>query len=105
MLHVSTIIRRLPLSQRIPCHFCSTSAKNEKNHGVVLHNDSSRTIRDLLTPNRVNLLDLTISPSLPTTTTTTEISRPTPSIVPPAFHFIFFPTSTSELGTLEDGYE
>ena len=102
-LHVSRTVRQLALSQQISCHFYSNAAEKEEGHGVVLHNDSSRTIRDFLTPSRVNLLDLTISPYLPTTNT--PIPRSTPSILPPAFHFIFFPTSTSELDTLEDGYE
>ena len=67
-LHVFPTIRRLVLSQRISYHFYSNAVKKEKGHGVVLHNDSPRTIRDFLTPSRVKLLDLTISPYLPTIT-------------------------------------
>ena len=65
-----------------------------------LYDDAPRTIRDLLTPSRVDLVNLTIAPYL-------RAARKVESngILPPGYHWAFFPTSRSELDTLEDGYE
>jgi|SRR5277367_1223677 hydroxyacyl-ACP dehydratase HTD2-like protein with hotdog domain len=68
-----------------------------------LHDSSPRTIQDLITPSRIALLDLTLSPYLPEFPL---CKMPSSSwFVYPGYHFIFFPTSTSEKDALEDGYE
>lgn len=66
-----------------------------------LYNDSQRSIRDLITPSRTDLLNLTLDPYLPKYANFQKLS----SSLPPAYHFIYFPTSTSELANLPDGYE
>lgn len=76
---------------------------NGPNHsGVELYDDSERKFRDFIDPNRYDLLNLTLSPCL-----LPLAKRPgsTSSLLPPGYHFLFFPTSRSELDTLEDGYE
>lgn len=68
------------------------------------HDSSPRSTYDLLTPSRVALLNLTLTPYIPEKL----LPFPSPDIgdtLPPAYHFIFFPTSTSEVDTLRDGYE
>jgi hydroxyacyl-ACP dehydratase HTD2-like protein with hotdog domain len=62
----------------------------------------SRTIKELLAPNRVELLNLCLAPYLPPSTEWKD--KPT-NALPPGHHFIYFPTSTSEGDMLEDGYE
>ena len=80
----------------------STLVKSGAGKNVELYSAAPRTIRDILTPSRVALLDLTLAPYLPESLR--EIRYPS-SELPPAYHFLFFPTSTSELDTLSDGYE
>ena len=101
---VATIRRLAVLQSRLPngIRFYSNDTKNDRASTMSLHDASPRTIRDFLTSSRAELLDLTLSPYLPT------IKPPDPksnSTLPPGYHFVFFPTSTSELDTLEDGYE
>ena len=79
---------------------CRNLFLRDKHSSAELHDDSSRTITDFLTPNRVDLLNLTLEPYVPQHTIGTRADT-----LPPGFHFIFFPTSTSELETLQDGYE
>src|ERR1700738_36156 len=67
-----------------------------------LYDDTPRTIRDLVTLSRAKVLCLTLSPYLPPLKTSDSTAL---SILPPGYHFAYFPTSTSELDTLEDGYE
>jgi len=80
------------------------SVRTEKNGdgAVILHSDAPRIVRDLLTPSRISLLDLTLEPYLPPSLQQIRYSE---TELPPAYHFLFFPTSTSELDTLPDGYE
>jgi hydroxyacyl-ACP dehydratase HTD2-like protein with hotdog domain len=85
----------------IPCQRRYSTNGRGVGSKVELYYDSSRTITDLLTPGRSELLRLTIAPYLPTTKTDKEPL----SVLPPGYHFGFFPTSASELDTLEDGYE
>lgn len=68
-----------------------------------LYDSSPRTIQDIITPSRIALLELTLSPYLPEFPPKTQLSPS--SSLSPGYHFIFFPTSTSEKDTLEDGYE
>jgi 3-methylfumaryl-CoA hydratase len=68
-----------------------------------LYDFSPRTIQDIITPSRIALLDLTLSPYLPEFPPPTKLSSSLSLY--PGYHFIFFPTSTSEKDTLEDGYE
>src|SRR5271154_1521006 len=68
-----------------------------------LYDFSPRTLQDIITPSRIALLDLTLSPYLPEFAPPTTLSSS--SSLYPGYHFIFFPTSTSEKDTLEDGYE
>lgn len=68
-----------------------------------LYDFSPRTIQDIITPSRIALLDLTLSPYLPEFPPPTTLSSS--SSLYPGYHFVFFPTSTSEQDTLEDGYE
>jgi 3-methylfumaryl-CoA hydratase len=82
--------------------YYSTIAKNGDGSGVDLYSDAPRTIRDFLTPSSVNLLDLTLNRYLPQSL---QAVRHKSTELPPAYHFLFFPTSTSELDTLNDGYE
>lgn len=103
-LCVSTTTRRLPpLALPLPLRvqYYSNDVKSELSHPVKLHDDTTRTIQDFLIPTRINLLNLTLSPYLPTLTT----SHSALEFLPPGFHFLFFPTSTSEGETLADGYE
>src|SRR5438045_1497218 len=83
--------------------FYSNGVSGSGRSSVKLHDDSSRTIRDFLTPSRVELLDTSLSPYLPALQIPEVHSIPTS--LSPGYHFIFFPTSTSELDTLDDGYE
>lgn len=76
---------------------------NVKDYSEVLYDSSPRTIEDFVNPHRVGLLDLSIAHYLPSWMNL--ISNKDLSSLPPGYHFIFFPTSTSELDTLEDGYE
>jgi 3-methylfumaryl-CoA hydratase len=62
----------------------------------------SRTIKDFLAPNRVELLNSCLAPYLPPSTEWKD--KPT-NALPQGYHFIYFPTSTSEGDMLEDGYE
>jgi hydroxyacyl-ACP dehydratase HTD2-like protein with hotdog domain len=86
----------------------SSTAHGASASGTALYDSSPRTVRDLLTAQRVNLLDLTLAPFLPSQLHRTLPPPPHPaetSELPPGHHFIFFPTSTSEKDTLSDGYE
>src|SRR5271170_6265191 len=68
-----------------------------------LYDSSPRTIHDIVTPSRIALLDLTLSPYLPEFPPPLTLSSSLSLY--PGYHFIFFPTSTSETDSLEDGYE
>jgi len=70
-----------------------------------LYDSSPRKITDLLVPSRSELLDLTIAPYLPPKPTQLEDNTTQNDKLPPGHHFVYFPTSTSELDTLQDGYE
>src|SRR5271170_4795347 len=82
-------------------HFVTTDKGQE--FASQLYDSSPRTIHDIITPSRIALLDLTLSPYLPTFTPPEKLSSSLSLY--PGYHFIFFPTSTSEKDTLEDGYE
>jgi len=71
-----------------------------------LYDASPRTIEDFITPSRIALLEQTLSPYLPEFAPPTKplSSLSSPSLSP-GYHFVFFPTSTSEKDTLADGYE
>src|SRR5271169_465234 len=105
--HVVTAMRRRlaiikpQISYRF--HFYSNGTISSGQNSVKLHDESSRTIQDFLTPSRAELLDLSLRPYLPILRT--QEVHSTPKSLPPGYHFIFFPTSTSELDTLGDGYE
>ena len=68
-----------------------------------LQDGSRRKLVDLITSYRCELLEFTLANYL--RSTSKRFVRPGPALLPPGYHFIFFPTSTSELDTLEDGYE
>ena len=82
--------------------YYSTVSRDGDGRGIELLDDTPRTIRDFLTPSRVSLLDLILQPYLPPAL---QDIRYKSTELPPAYHFLFFPTSTSELDTLPDGYE
>lgn len=104
--HVAATLRHIAVLQpRILYRnrFHSTNVRSETSQLMKLHDATPRTIQDFLTPSRVDLLNLTLSPYLPGIISPEAHSEP--ESLPPGYHFIFFPTSTSELDMLEDGYE
>src|SRR5271154_1145201 len=54
-----------------------------------LYDFSPRTLQDIITPSRIALLDLTLSPYLPEFPPPTTLSSS--SSLYPGYHFIFFP--------------
>ena len=70
-----------------------------------LYDSSPRQITDLLVRRRSEHLDLTVAPYLPSKPTQVEDNTPQNNKLPPGHHFVYFPTSSSELDTLQDGYE